>query len=223
MNGGGERIETAASGFFRGVKFHVRGKTGIVAQTVFNSRDIRYVDSDMRDGSTIVFFRDGGAAHVAEMVHEAANQWGQRENVVKYRRMDDRDLVLELVLRVDDVTGIEISTRDGFTVLVKSRHGVFPVVGKHEKIVEKAAYCRPFALFHKKADVPVDILSAVPVDLVSGVEASFHDGTTLVKTRKGILPVLGSVEEALAEIESAEGVFEARRPIPPRDPPANSK
>lgn len=193
---------------FRGVRFHVMGLKGKIIESVINSSDIRYIDSDMRDGTTIVILKDGLTIHVTEKGYEAANQWGQRENVVKYGRVFDGDMIPEVTLRVDDITGIDISTRDNYTVLVKAEFGVFPVVGKHETVVDKASYCRPFAVFHKMTDSSPSLI-AVPIDMITGVETSGIDSSTLVRTQIGKIRIAESVDEAIATIDREADEFEA--------------
>ena len=208
VNGKGTFVWASRRPPFRGVKFNAVDITGNVTQTVFNAADIQYIDSDRRDGSTIVLMKSGTIAHVRERMDEAANQWGQRENVVKYRRkLNDAETVQEVILRVDDITGIDISTRDNFTVLIKCEFAVFPVVGKFEKIVDRASYCRPFAVLHKNAD-PNPLETAVPVDLIAGVETSHANGTTLIKTPTGRISVVEPLDEAMAVIDRAADEFE---------------
>ena len=193
---------------FRGVRFHVVGLKGKVIESVINATDIQYIDTDLRDGTTIVILKGGTKHHVTEKGYEAANQWGQRENVVKYGRVFDGGYVPEVTLRVDDITGIDISTRDNYTVLVKADFGVFPVVGKHETVVDKAAYCRPFAIFHKMADGDPTLI-AVPIDMIVGVETSGIDSSTLVRTQIGKIRISESVDEAIGIIDREADEFEA--------------
>ena len=193
---------------FRGVKFHVVGLKGNVVESVINATDIRYIDTDLRDGSTIVILNGGAIIHVTEKGYEAANQWGQRENVVKYGRVFEGDYIPEVTLRVDDITGIDISTRDNYTVLVKAEFGVFPVIGKHETIVDKASYCRPFAVFHKLSEENSSLI-AVPIDMIVGVESSSKDASTLVRTQIGKIRIAESVDAALAIIDKEVDDFES--------------
>lgn len=208
VNGKGTYVAVSRRPIFRGVKFRAYGVTGQVTVTAFNASDIQFIDTDRHDGSTIVLLKNGGSVHVKERMDEAANQWGQRENVVKYRRkVDDEPCVQEVILRVDDITGIDISTRDNFTVLVKTPFAVCPVVGKFEKIVDRASYCRPFAIFHKNAD-PNPQPTALPLDRIASIEQSRSDGSTLVKTETGRVTVLEPVDEALAIADKAATEFD---------------
>lgn len=207
VNGKGTFVPFTRRHLFQGVKLHVVGMKGNVIESVFNTTDIDYMDGDRRDGSVIVFMRAGGSVHVTDPMVAAANQWGQRENVVKYKRLhDDSDLLLEVTLRVDDVTAIEVSMHDMTTVLVKAPFGVFPVVGKHESIVERTSYCRPFATFTKvtrNGNVP----TAIPIDTILGVESSHVNNQTLVRTDIGRMPIVESVDESMEIIDREADAF----------------
>ena len=212
LNGKGSFVPFTRRPLFKGVKLHVVGMKGNVIESVINTTDIKYMDGDRRDGSTLVILNSSGSLHVKDRMADAANQWGQRENIVKYKRVnDDSDLLLEVVLRVDDITSIDVSTKDMFTVLVKTPFGVFPVVGKHDKIVDRASYCRPFATFNKivEKDGKRHLLpAALPVDTILGVEASYADNSTLVRTEIGRMPVAESVDQAMEIIDREAKAFE---------------
>lgn len=208
LNGKGTFVPYTRRPLFQGVKFHLIGIKGNVIESVLNAADIQYVDADRRDETTLVFLKSGGSIRVTDDVSAAANQWGQRENVVKYRRAaEDVDRVLEVAMRVDDITSINVSTRDGYTVLVKAPFAVFPVVGKMEKIVERTSYCRPFATFTMISD-KMNVPAAIPLDSIIGVEVSHADNTTLVRTSIGRMPIRESVDDAMRIIDREAKEFE---------------
>lgn len=210
LNGKGTFVESPQRKVFKGVTVNVLGRNGGVFPSAIEATTIQYIDTDLRDGSTLIFRKEAEPLNVKDTTSNAANHWGQRENVVKYKRASNEDRLLEVAFRVDDILEIYISTQDCYTVRVRTRWGSFPVVGKHERIVEKAAYCRPFAVFQKKSDKQVTILTAVPIDNIVKIDTSFADGTTLVKTcEPKIVPVVESVDDVVAIIDKSIASFEA--------------
>ena len=208
VNGKGtkaEIVERRPIGRF--VKFRAVNLNGEVSQVAYPSQSIKYMDADRRDGTTIVFLKTGGHVHVQERISEAANQWGQREDVVRYERMlEPQDIrSLGIVLRAYDTTGIEVSSQDRFTVLVWTDYdAVFPVRGKFERVLEKASYCRPYAVL-TKLETPLPV--AIPLDTITNVCESSRDGATMVKTPTHIYMVSESVDETLAVIARATDAF----------------